>query len=85
MYSYLYKGGKTMSYPRFFVDLEGIEGNTVTLDGESAYHISRSLRMKSGEKIVVCDRKKNEYECVLQSFSADTVEARIEDVRRCVS
>lgn len=74
-----------MSYPRFFVDLETIEGNTVTLDGESAQHISRSLRMKAGEKIVVCDSGKKEYECILEDFSPDTVTAKIVDVRRNVS
>lgn len=74
-----------MSYPRFFVDFESIEGSTIVLDGESAQHISRSLRMTAGERIIVCDTKRNEYECVLERFSADSVTARIEDVRRSVS
>lgn len=74
-----------MSYPRFFISSDGIEGNTVVLDGESAQHISRSLRMTAGERIVVCDRRKNEYECVLESFTSDTVTARIDDVRRSAS
>lgn len=74
-----------MSYPRFFVNSEGMEGKSITLSGESAHHISKSLRMKAGERIIVCDSKKNEYECVLEDFSAETVEARIEDVRRCLS
>ncbi len=74
-----------MSYPRFFVNSGHIDGSVITLEGESALHISKSLRMKAGEKIVVCDTEKNEYECVLESFSADTVTARIEDIRRNVS
>ena len=74
-----------MSYPRFFVDTECIEGRAVTLEGESMHHISKSLRMKAGERIIVCDKNGNEYECVLEAFSAESVEARIEDVRRCVS
>lgn len=74
-----------MSYPRFFVNSVNIGGSTITLDGESASHISKSLRMKAGERIVVCDTEKNEYECVLELFSADTVTARIEDVKRNVS
>ena len=74
-----------MSYPRFFVESEIIEGNSVILDGESAHHISKSLRMKVGERIVVCDKKRNEYECVIESFSSESVEARIEDVRRSLS
>ena len=74
-----------MSYPRFFVDFDSVEGSSIVLDGESARHISRSLRMTVGEKIIVCDTKKNEYECVLESFSSESVTARVEDVRRCVS
>ena len=74
-----------MSYPRFFVLSEGINGSVITLDGESAQHISRSLRMRAGEKIVVCDENKNEYECELVVFTSDTVEAKIVDMRRSVS
>ena len=74
-----------MSYPRFFVESEIIDGNSVILGGESAHHISRSLRMKVGERIVVCDEKRNEYECVIESFSSESVVAKIEDVRRSLS
>ena len=74
-----------MSYPRFFVESEIIDGNSIILDGESAHHISRSLRMKVGERIVVCDEKRNEYECVIESFSSESVVAKIEDVRRSLS
>ncbi len=74
-----------MSYPRFFVESDSIDGNNVILVGESMHHISKSLRMKSGERIIVCDKKKNEYECVLEEFTSEKVVARIEDVRRCLS
>lgn len=74
-----------MSYPRFFVDTAGIEGGVISLVGDSMHHISHSLRMKAGERIVVCDSMKNEYECVLEAFSSESVEARIVDVRRSVS
>ena len=39
--------------PRFF--LSEIPSDRVSLMGESARHIARSLRMKAGEKIVLCD------------------------------
>jgi 16S rRNA (uracil1498-N3)-methyltransferase len=74
-----------MSYPRFFVDFDSIEESTIVLNGEAAQHISRSLRMTAGERIVVCDTQKKEYLCVLEGFSADSVTARIEDVTRNVS
>lgn len=41
--------------PRFF--LSEIPSDRVSLTGESARHIARSLRMKAGEKIVLCDGK----------------------------
>lgn len=85
MYDRRAYGGEDLSYPRFFVGLDGIDGRSIVLDGESAHHISRSLRMRSGERIIVCDAKGNEYECVLDSFSSDSVTAVIEDVRRCAS
>ncbi len=74
-----------MSYPRFFVDLESIKGNIVNITGESARHISKSLRMKPNERIVVCDGNSNEYECVLESFTEESVIAKIEDMRRSVT
>jgi len=68
--------------PRFFLSADHICGDTVTITGEDALHISRSLRMRSGEKITVCDMQKNEYECELVSFTADTVSARILEARK---
>lgn len=74
-----------MSYPRFFANFECMGDGNVVITGESAQHISRSLRMKAGERIVVCDGEKKEYECVLESFSSDSVTAKIVDVRRNAS
>lgn len=74
-----------MSYPRFFVDVDTVEGNVIVLDGESAQHISRSLRMTAGQRIVVCDKTGNEYRCVLGGFTAESVSAVIEDVSRNAS
>ena len=63
--------------PRFFVTKEQIVGDTVTILGDDAHHISRSLRMAAGEKIVVCDMQKNEYECTLCEFLPDRVTATV--------
>ena len=57
--------------PRFFVPAEQISGNTVTLVGDDAHHVARSLRMAAGEHITVCDPNAIEYECVLTSFEQD--------------
>ena len=61
--------------PRFFVDIDQINNGTVTINGDDAHHISRSLRMAVGETVTVCDGRM-EYECILEGFS-DNVTARI--------
>lgn len=63
--------------PRFFVTSTQIEGDTVTVLGEDAHHISRSLRLAAGEQITVCDMSRTEYLCELTDFLPDRVLARI--------
>ena len=63
--------------PRFFVTSTQIDGETVTVLGEDAHHISRSLRLAAGEQITVCDMSRTEYLCELTDFLPDRVLARI--------
>jgi 16S rRNA (uracil1498-N3)-methyltransferase len=65
--------------PRFFVDQNQIENEYITITGEDAHHISRSLRMAQGEHITVSDMEKYEYDCVLEIFSDNCVKAKIID------
>ena len=67
--------------PRFFVCKEQIDENRVTILGDDAHHLSRSLRMAVGECITVCDMQKKEYECRLSAFLPDRVEAEVLSVR----
>lgn len=69
--------------PRFFVRKEQIESGIVTLLGDDAHHISRSLRMAAGERITVCDMQKNEYDCILREFLPDRVTAEILETKKC--
>ena len=63
--------------PRFFVRAQQIEDGTVTILGDDAHHISRSLRMAAGETVTVSDMQRTEYECVLTDFLPDRVLARV--------
>ncbi len=63
--------------PRFFLSASSIADGVVTVTGDDAVHISRSLRMRAGEHITVCDMQKIEYDCELYEFTADGVKARI--------
>ena len=70
---------------RFFVDLSAYSGNTVTISGKDAYHISRSLRMKKGEEISVCLPDGTLLYCELLSFSDDEVTAEVVSKEKCRS
>lgn len=62
--------------PRFFVKSSDIADGIVTIRGDDAHHISRSLRMAAGEHITVCDDRGQQYDCVLSGFCG-AVTARI--------
>ena len=64
--------------PRFFVTSSqiGTKDNgdkTVMILGGDADHITRSLRMKPGERIVVCDMARVEYDCVIDSVGEKVI------------
>ena len=61
--------------PRFFTD--PIEGDLALIQGEDAAHISRSLRLKPGEAITLCDGSGWDYEGVILS-TGETVTVSIE-------
>ncbi len=63
--------------PRFFIRQNQINDGFVSILGEDARHISRSLRMAAGEHITVCDMQSIEYDCVLTDFLEGEVRARI--------
>ena len=69
--------------PRFFVRAQQIEDGIVTILGDDAHHISRSLRMAAGETVTVCDMQKFEYECELTDFLPDRVLAHIIREEKC--
>ncbi len=58
--------------PRFFISSEQIDGDKITLAGDDAHHVARSLRMAAGECITVCcTADASEYECTIDGFDAD--------------
>ena len=65
--------------PKFFVEKNQIENEYITIIGDDAHHISRSLRMAAGEHIIVSDKTEFEYECILEQFSDKEVKAKILD------
>ena len=62
--------------PRFFVAGSNLAGGVALIAGADAEHI-KVLRMKIGERLVVCDGAGNEYDCRLTRLGDGTAEAEI--------
>ena len=52
--------------PRFFTD--AVNGDTITVTGDDARHIGRSLRMKIGDDITFCNSG-IDYQCRIDSIT----------------
>ncbi len=63
--------------PRFFAPNDAFDGGRVTITGEDAFHIARSLRMAVGDEITVCDMKKCEHLCRLTKIRDEECSAEI--------
>ncbi len=66
--------------PRFFIpagDRPPADGATVTITGADAVHIRRSLRMREGETLFLCDGEGTDYYAELTGFDGEAVLFRI--------
>ncbi|MEG2893347.1 MAG: 16S rRNA (uracil(1498)-N(3))-methyltransferase [Clostridium sp.] len=50
---------------KFFVDKRNITEKTITIDGDDVKHISKVLRLRQGDEVLVSDGKCNEYTAVI--------------------
>lgn len=74
--------------PRFFIENipeNELTGDTLTITGGDAAHIVRVLRMKTGEKITVCDCRGFDYCCEIIGAQADAVPLKIIERKPTVS
>jgi 16S rRNA (uracil1498-N3)-methyltransferase len=71
--------------PRFFVSKENIneEERIISILGEDAFHIARSLRMAVGDDLTVCDGEGRDYECKLVKIRDSQVDCQIESSSAC--
>lgn len=63
--------------PRFFVDPAAICDGEITVSGDDARHIARSLRMAVGDEVTVCDGGGTEYLCRLSKIRDEECTADI--------
>lgn len=62
---------------RFFGSPDNINNNSVTISGEDVAHLSKVLRLREGENIIVCDSAGTDYECRIESISKTEAVASI--------
>lgn len=65
-----YPGKVPMSLPRVFLTKEQIS-DTAIIKGTDAHHLRNVLRLKPGDKIVICDMQRTEYECVISDIGCN--------------
>lgn len=60
-------------------------GQLLQLNGDTAHHLIRVLRIRTGGKIIVCDGKETDYHCIIESInqSKSTVECQILSKIQC--
>ncbi len=61
--------------PRFFINY--VPEEQVVIAGEDARHIARSLRMQSGESLILCDSIGTDYNGRIESVADDRVVVRV--------
>lgn len=54
-------------YPRFFSDTIDEDGKTIYMNDEDSKHIIQVLRMRKGDKAIICDKNGHDYLCELSS------------------
>ena len=62
---------------RFFTDPETIREGSIVITGEDVAHITRVLRLQTGDEIVVCDGQSNDYRCAICRADKQAVELEI--------
>lgn len=60
---------------RLFVN--EIIGDEVVLDGEQSRHIAKSLRMRVGDMLMLCDGNANDYGSIIEEITKDSVRLKI--------
>lgn len=63
--------------PRFFVPDTQIKDGLISIVGDDAWHIARSLRMAVGAPLTVCDFHGGEYACTLEKITDGEVTAKV--------
>jgi 16S rRNA (uracil1498-N3)-methyltransferase len=66
---------RSLPMPRFFAAIP--LGEEYTITGPDAAHIARSLRMRPGEELTVCDAERYDCRCAVVRCSPEAVDLRV--------
>lgn len=69
--------------PKFFVSKSQIENQKAVITGADVNHLTRVLRAKPGDSLLLCDGEGSDYSARILSFSKEQVEAEILKVFPC--
>ena len=65
---------------RIFTDQNNISENIIRISGEDVQHM-QVLRMRPGDSLTVCDGRKNDYACVIETITKSEAVLKIESHR----
>lgn len=69
---------------RFFVETQELAGRTLSLTGENFQH-ARVLRLKAGEKLLICDGQGREALCSVLEAGSSEIQLEIQELRDSVT
>jgi 16S rRNA (uracil1498-N3)-methyltransferase len=67
---------------RYIVPPSAFRGRTVVVEGDDAFHLARVMRMRPGDRVVVCDGEGHEATAVLTKVEPARAEAETEEELR---
>jgi len=69
--------------PRFFksMPVPPAVGDAVEIDGQDAVHLRRSLRLREGDAVLLCDGRSTEYDTVIDAMADSAVTLRVTAIR----
>ncbi len=66
--------------PHFFIESKNVINNKITINDKENYtHIAKSLRIKKGEKLLLIDENKIQYETVVEDVTNKEITVNVEN------
>ena len=65
--------------PHFLINLTNIENNLIIIDNKEDYHhLTRVLRIKTGQPLTLIDEHENEYQTIIKTINSNSITCEIE-------